>query len=340
MQFSRWIVVASLVCASACTARGGSSGGGGGGGSDAGGGTDSGAIPGEDTPRPTNDNGPAVDTGLGSDAGPGSDTGPTADDVGSPEFDVPPAPRCGDGTCNAGETCKSCRADCESQCPVGPRCGDGTCNGGETCESCRADCAAQCPAPVDVPPAARCGDGTCNGSETCESCRADCAALCPPPVDVPPAARCGDGTCNGSETCESCASDCGTCAGGGFMTACGSTVTQGPNRNCGWTFGMTFTCLPNRATMVGCSGSAGVGSLCQPSYGVCTGDPVMRVCPGTAPCSAASALAVLSGNADDQCGTCPSAYVTCPSSGQIYVMTGDYDSNQPSQRGTCTPAVR
>jgi len=103
---------------------------------------------------------------------------------------------------------------------------------------------------------------------------------------------------------------------------------------------MTFSCSPGRATMVGCSGETGAGSLCQPSYGVCTGDPVMRVCPGTTPCTAAVALVPASGSLDDYCGVCPSVYVTCPTSGQIHVLTGDFDSNVPNQRGTCTPAVR
>lgn len=229
-------------------------------------------------------------------------------------MDVPPAARCGDGTCDEGESCQSCRADCASTCP---------------------------PPPMDVPPAARCGDGTCNGSETCASCRADCASTCPPPVDVPATARCGDDTCNGSETCSTCAADCGPCTSTGQLTdPCAAGVPQGPDRNCGWRAGVPFSCSPGRATMVGCSGAEGVGSLCQPSYGACVGDPVMRVCPGTTPCSAAMALTPTAGSFDDQCAACPSAYVTCPSSGQILVLTGDYDSNQTTQRGTCTPAVR
>jgi hypothetical protein len=84
----------------------------------------------------------------------------------------------------------------------------------------------------------------------------------------------------------------------------------------------------------------GTGSLCQPPYGVCAGDPVIRVCPGTTPCTSSTALTAASGSFDDACGTCPSAYVTCPTSGQIHVLTGDYDSNVMMQTGTCTPAAR
>lgn len=195
------------------------------------------------------------------------------------------------------------------------------------------------PPPIDVP-TARCGDGTCDVGESCSSCRADCASTCPPPPDVP-AARCGDGACNGAETCSTCTVDCGSCTGPVDVNApCAAGVTQGPARDCGWRMGVPFMCSPGRATMVGCSGSAGVGSLCQPSYGACAGDPVIRVCPGTTPCTFATALTARSGSFDDQCGTCPSAYVTCPASGEIFVLTGDFASNNPAQLGTCTAAVR
>ncbi len=177
--------------------------------------------------------------------------------------------------------------------------------------------------------APRCGDGMCNGTETCTSCPSDCGGCAP---------RCGDGMCNGTETCTSCGSDCGSCMMTGAVTdPCPSTTAQGPNRNCGWRMGVTFTCSPARATMVGCSGSAGMGSLCQPSYGVCSGDPVMRVCPGTQPCTAATALPVQSGSLDDQCDTCPSAYVTCPSSGQIHVRAGTSTRTSPRSAAPARP---
>ena len=41
---------------------------------------------------------------------------------------------CGDGTCDFGEDCNSCDADCD------PTCGDGNCECGETSASCSADC--------------------------------------------------------------------------------------------------------------------------------------------------------------------------------------------------------
>jgi len=102
----------------------------------------------------------------------------------------PPAPFCGDGSCNGTETCSSCEQDC-GVCP--PRCGDGSCNGTETCSSCEQDCGVCLPT---------CGDGSCNGTETCSSCEQDCGVCLP---------TCGDGSCNGTETCSSCSSDCGIC---------------------------------------------------------------------------------------------------------------------------------
>jgi hypothetical protein len=245
---------------------------------------------------------------------------------------------------------------------VTPFCGDGTCNGSETCESCRSDCMAMCPPPPDVV-TPFCGDGTCNGSETCRTCERDCGSCTTDPCA--PLSACG--ACVGNTACGWCTSlnrcvpgtatgpspavsGCGTwvrsatgCGGmttGSVLMPCAAGVPQGPNRDCGWRPGVTLSCLPGRATMVGCTNGAGTGSLCVPMYGMCTGDPVIRVCPGTEPCTAATALQATAGNLDDHCGTCPSAYVTCPSSGQIHVLTGDYNSEVMSQRGTCTPAVR
>ncbi len=98
--------------------------------------------------------------------------------------------RCGDGTCNAGETCMTCRQDCGA---CAPPCGDGMCNGTDTCTTCPGDCGA-------CPP--RCGDGMCNGADTCTSCASDCGVCL---------TSCGDGLCNGDDTCATCSGDCGAC---------------------------------------------------------------------------------------------------------------------------------
>lgn len=69
---------------------------------------------------------------------------------------------CGNSTCEAGEDCASCAADC------GPcaTCNNGTCEMGETCENCAADCGACSPS---------CGNATCDATESCMNCAVDCA---------------------------------------------------------------------------------------------------------------------------------------------------------------------
>ena len=268
MQLSRWLGLSVLLAAAACSARGGTYIGGGGGSDDA---------------------------ATGSDAA-------TGNDVVTPPTDTP-------ATTDATEL------------PDVPQAKDVV-------------------VPIDMPAGPRCGDGTCNSGESCSNCAQDCGA-CPPPPDVPMGPRCGDGTCNSGENCSNCMQDCGACMMTGSVTdPCPSTAAQGPNRNCGWRPGVLLSCSPGRATMIGCTNGEGMGSLCQPSYGTCVGDPVMRVCPGTTPCRSTEALTPQAGSTDDACGTCPSAYFTCPSTGQLYVMTGDYDSNNMAQRGTCAPVAR
>ena len=58
--------------------------------------------------------------------------------------DGAPAPVCGNGTCDKGESCSNCPGDCGA-CP--PVCGNGSCEAGETCSNCASDCGA-CPPTV------------------------------------------------------------------------------------------------------------------------------------------------------------------------------------------------
>ncbi|UCC91714.1 MAG: hypothetical protein JSV39_00360 [Candidatus Aenigmatarchaeota archaeon] len=71
----------------------------------------------------------------------------------TPPASPAPSPYCGDGTCQADESCSDCEIDCGS-CPppppAGPVCGDGTCDNGESCGNCPEDCGA-CP-PATTPP--------------------------------------------------------------------------------------------------------------------------------------------------------------------------------------------
>jgi hypothetical protein len=57
----------------------------------------------------------------------------------------------------------------ETGCPASPKCGDGTCGSGESCRNCLADC------PLDTPACpAVCGDRFCEGTETMATCPGDC----------------------------------------------------------------------------------------------------------------------------------------------------------------------
>jgi len=134
------------------------------------------------------------------------------------------------GTCDSGEDCNNCPADCPSG--SGASCGNGLCEAGdaENCVNCPADCnglqggkpsnrfccgdgGGDGPLPcsdaacssggfacTDTPSVPSCcGDLVCEGSETSFDCPIDCG--------TPPA--CGDGTCNGSEDQCNCSDDCG-----------------------------------------------------------------------------------------------------------------------------------
>ncbi len=68
------------------------------------------------------------------------DDGQTIESEPEPE----PAPYCGDGRCDADESCESCASDCGVCAEPDPYCGDGSCNSGETCSGCSSDCGA-CP---------------------------------------------------------------------------------------------------------------------------------------------------------------------------------------------------
>jgi hypothetical protein len=149
---------------------------------------------------------------------------------------VPACPAvCGDGVCDASESCQSCQSDCgpcggtcdHDECTIGgpldPSCGmcvaaicqvDPFCCNTAWDGICKSEvgsvCGQTCPG--------SCGDGVCDGSESCQSCASDCGACNP----------CGDGICDGSESCQSCASDCGACAacpGSDLGSAVPQTVT-------------------------------------------------------------------------------------------------------------------
>ncbi len=92
--------------------------------------------------------------------------------------------------CSSSEVCTA--TGCQAPQPPAPRCGDGSCNGGETCGTCSQDCGA-CPSaqpqtppqtqqPPTQPPSSA-GGTPCGSGETCinraigEKCSAVCARL-------------------------------------------------------------------------------------------------------------------------------------------------------------------
>jgi len=92
---------------------------------------------------------------------------------------------CGDGICDASESCSTCEADCGA---CGPECGDGACDATESCDTCEADCGTCGPV---------CGDGNCDATESCSTCAADCGQCsidCVHDADLTPCDGCIDTT--------------------------------------------------------------------------------------------------------------------------------------------------
>lgn len=116
-----------------------------------------------------------------------------------------PSAVCGDGTCDLGEHCTFCPADCLGAGQVccvdvgavtGDCCSDSDCPEGacvsNNCESAE-------------PAGSVCGDGTCDSIEDCSSCPADCLAAGQVCCQTTAYAGdcCSDSDCAGSDTCES-----------------------------------------------------------------------------------------------------------------------------------------
>ena len=112
---------------------------------------------------------------------------------------------CGDGTCDAGEDCLSCPADC-GLCGCDGYCSQGSPDGCYCDDACHefGDC---CPDVCDFCPdllACSCGDGNCDPNEDCANCPADCSC--------PPGQECLDGVCAPVGAC--CDGDTGVCEDG------------------------------------------------------------------------------------------------------------------------------
>lgn len=106
-------------------------------------------------------------------------------------------------------------------------------------------------------------------------------------------------------------------------------------RQCGWVNSGSYTCVPGAMTRAGCSVLCGLGS--------CSGDTILRVCPGNTPCSARDSLA---SNNDSSCSPrlcaaggdcCSDTEFVCPPSGRVTVLTGARAAGAMAQ---CNVGVR
>lgn len=165
---------------------------------------------------------------------PADATGDSGQNGGQPDTSIDANPAlCGNGYCDAGETPKTCSADCKG---FSWTCGDGVCDIGEEFY-CQNDC---------VKPV--CGDGKCEPGEQSAGCTQDCKA----------GGFCGDNICQTGENGTNCPKDCGigtwTCGDGkcdfGEQFYCFKDCTGGPTD--------AVTCLKAK---------------CANDYGNCTKDP-------------------------------------------------------------------
>jgi len=120
-----------------------------------------------------------------------------------------------------------------------------------------------------------------------------------------------------------------------------SGTTDGLQSECGWRLGNRYSCTPNSVLTVGCTSGAIVdaGFTCGARVGSCSGDPMIRVCPGSTECTNAGRIAPTGAGMgtgfgeDDACGLCPVARFVCPSSGSITVYERGYYRDRAA---TCT----
>lgn len=116
---------------------------------------------------------------------------------------------------------------------------------------------------------------------------------------------------------------------------------DGVARPCGWTPSPPEACEPGDLYRLGCTGTADAEPRCGAGP-ACTGDPMLRLCEGEAPCRRGGP-AELATN-DDSCGTrCPSVPFECPPSGAVRAWTAAFRTTGhpplPATPATCTPTL-
>lgn len=95
---------------------------------------------------------------------------------------------------------------------------------------------------------------------------------------------------------------------------------EGLRRECGWSYGGTFSCTPGTMVTLGCD------PYCEPALGSCDGDTVLRVCDGVAFCANSESIAT----GDDSCmvgasrSFCARTTLACPTSGRFTALVGSY----------------
>ncbi len=256
-----------------------------------------------------------------------------------PHGDCEALPDCGNGACNAPETCDNC-GDCAcfgaevcnegicepcggcpdattcdgAQCQALVECGDGSCAGLETCANCLLDCS--CAESETCDRAAGscqplCGNGSCDADETCTDCPDDCEC-------------CGDDKCNDDESCLTCEEDCGCqdsrerCTPAGACVTCGDGTCDPAAEDCNTCSDDCGPCCGNGIyepeffeTCLSCPADC----ISECGDGVCFDLETCASCPEdcgcTDPlvCNPAGTCAPLCGNhrcdAAEDCSTCP-----------------------------------
>lgn len=174
-----------------------------------------------------------------------------------------------DGTCELGEDCNGCPADCPSGTTSGAICGNGICEAGngENCVTCAADCNGK----QNGSPGGRfcCGDGGGQNPVPCSDARCSTGGFSCTTVPANPGSFCcGDLTCGSGESCGTCALDCSTGA---------EVCTGGADEDCDGAVDCSDAdCIGDPACSTSCGGS---GAACSSNAQCCSGN-----CKGNGTC--------------------------------------------------------